>query len=103
MSVTGIYFQMYVQVNTETCPEIDPQLELEFQIEIRKIPDKCCPEIVKTACRSNGKLYKPEEKWKSLTDSCVTETCTTGPNITKHREVEVCLKQCAQVKMFYCI
>ncbi|XP_014469310.1 PREDICTED: hemocytin isoform X2 [Dinoponera quadriceps] len=88
--------RMYVQTNTENCPEIDPQLELEFEIETRKVSGKCCPEIVKTACRNNGKTYEPGQKWKSFTDSCVTETCTTGPNITKHMEVEVCSKQCAQ-------
>lgn len=88
-------------MNTETCPEIDPQLESEFQLEFRKVSEKCCPEIVKTACRSNGMLYKPGEKWKSLTDSCVTEICTKSPNITKHREVEMCSEQCARVRIFY--
>lgn len=78
-------------------------MESEYEIETRKIPGKCCPEIVKTACRSDGKLYKPGEKWISLTDSCITETCVAGPNVTKHTEVEVCTKQCAQVKMFYCV
>lgn len=92
---------MYLQANTETCPEIDPQVESDFEIEARKIPGKCCPEIVKTACRSDGKLYKPGETWKSLTDSCVIETCVSGPNITKHKEVEVCSKQCAQVRTLY--
>ncbi|XP_026826604.1 hemocytin isoform X2 [Ooceraea biroi] len=88
---------VYVQANTETCPEIDRQLELEFEIEERKIPGKCCPEFVKTACRSDEKLYKSGEKWKSLKDNCITETCVIGPNITKHKEeVEVCSKQCAQ-------
>lgn len=88
-------------MNTETCPEIDPELELEFEIEAQKISGKCCPEIVKTACRYEGKLYKPREKWKSLKDSCITETCVNGPNITKHKEVEVCSKQCAQVRISF--
>ncbi|XP_071561739.1 hemocytin [Temnothorax nylanderi] len=87
---------VYLQANTETCPEIDPQMEFDFEIEARKIPGRCCPEIVKTSCRNDGKLYKPGETWKSLTDSCVIETCVGGPNITKRKEVEVCSKQCAQ-------
>lgn len=92
---------MYLQANTETCPEIDPQMESEFEVEARKIPGRCCPEIVKTACRNDGKLYKPGETWKSLTDSCIIETCVDGPNITKRKEVEVCSKQCAQVRTLY--
>lgn len=87
---------VYLQANTEICPEIDPQVEAEFEIEARKIPGRCCPEIVKTACRSDGKLYKPGETWKSLTDSCVIETCIDGTNISKRKEVEVCSQQCAQ-------
>lgn len=92
---------MYLEASTETCPEIDPQVEFEFEIEARKIPERCCPEIIKTACRNDEKLYKPGETWKSLTDSCVIETCVDGPNITKRKEVEVCSKQCAQVRTFY--
>ena len=92
---------MYLEASTETCPEIDPQVKSEFEIEAHKIPGRCCPEIVKTACRNDGKLYKPGEIWKSLTDSCVIETCVDGPNITKRIEVEVCSKQCAQVRKFY--
>lgn len=91
---------MYIQANTEICPEIDPQLESEYEVEERKIPEKCCPEYVKTACRSDGKIYKSGEKWKSLTDNCVIETCI-GPNITKHKEIEVCSTQCALVSIFY--
>ncbi|EFN85665.1 Hemocytin [Harpegnathos saltator] len=87
---------VYVRASTKTCPEIDPELKSEFDVETRKVRGECCPEIVKTACRSNGKIYQPGQKWKSLVNSCVTETCTTGPNITKHKETEVCLKQCAQ-------
>lgn len=64
---------------------------------MRRISGKCCPEIVKTACRNDGRLYKPGEKWRSLADSCITETCVIGPNITKHKEVEVCVKDCAEV------
>lgn len=75
-------------------------MESEFEIEMRKIPGQCCPEVVKTACRSDGKLYKPGEKWRSLTNSCIVETCVAGPNMTKHTEIEVCAKQCAQVKNF---
>ena len=92
---------MYLEASTETCPEIDPQVKSEFEIEVSKIPGRCCPEIVKTACRNDGKLYKPGETWKSLTDSCVIETCVDGPNITKHKEIEVCSKQCTQVRTFY--
>jgi len=91
---------MYVQANTETCSEIDRQLELDFEIEARKIPGKCCPEIIKIACRNGEMLYKPGDKWKSLENNCVTETCVIDSNITKHKEVEVCSKQCAQVRIF---
>ncbi|KAL6266408.1 hypothetical protein P5V15_003260 [Pogonomyrmex californicus] len=87
---------VYLQANTEICPEIDPQVEFEYEIEQRKIPGRCCPEIIKTACRSDGKLYKPGESWTSFADNCVVETCVDGPNITKHRKVETCSKQCAQ-------
>jgi len=76
-------------------------VESEFETETRQIPGKCCPEIVKTACRNDGKLYKPGEKWRSSTDSCIIETCVAGPNITKHTEVEMCTKQCTQVRMLY--
>lgn len=91
---------MYIQANTEICPEIDPQLESEYEVEERKIPEKCCPEYVKTACRSDGQIYKTGERWRSLADKCVIETCV-GPNITKHKEIEVCSTQCAPVRIFY--
>lgn len=68
-------------------------------MEERKIPEKCCPEYVKTACRSDGQIYKPGEKWRSLTDNCVIETCV-GPNITKRKEIEVCSTQCSPVRIF---
>ncbi|KAL0131073.1 hypothetical protein PUN28_002574 [Cardiocondyla obscurior] len=87
---------VYLQATTETCLDADPQVESDFVIETRKILGKCCPEIVKVACRNDKEIYKPGETWKSLTDNCVIETCVNGPNITKRKEIEVCSKQCAQ-------
>ncbi|XP_070162344.1 hemocytin isoform X2 [Polyergus mexicanus] len=85
---------VHIQANTEICPEIDSQLESEYEVEERKIPEKCCPEYIKTACRNDGQIYKIGERWRSLADNCVIETCV-GPNVTKHKEIEVCSTQCA--------
>ncbi|CAK9818181.1 SSPO [Anthophora quadrimaculata] len=86
---------VYVESLTERCPNVDPQDEVEFEIEKQYIPGQCCPQFVKTGCRHNGTVHKSGEKWKSLDDNCVTEICALESNVTKYKEVEVCNTQCA--------
>ncbi|KAG7205161.1 hypothetical protein KM043_018256 [Ampulex compressa] len=93
-SCDSIDGNILVRAITQKCAEIDPMDEEEFELEKRLIPHHCCPEIVKTACRYRGQIYQPGQRWKSLSNSCVTEICVLEFNVTKQREVEVCSKEC---------
>ncbi|KZC09215.1 Hemocytin [Dufourea novaeangliae] len=86
---------VYVESVTETCPNVDPSEEMEFEVEKQQIPGQCCPMFVKTGCRYNDVVYKSGDKWKSLLDPCVTEFCALNSSVTKYKEVEVCSKVCA--------
>ncbi|XP_076276507.1 hemolectin isoform X2 [Lasioglossum baleicum] len=87
-----------VESTTEKCPVVDPWEEAEFRIERWYVPGQCCPEMAKTGCRSNDKVYEPGEKWKSTVDDCVTEYCAmnaSGNFVAKYKEVEACSQKCA--------
>ncbi|XP_043259225.1 hemocytin isoform X1 [Colletes gigas] len=86
---------VHVESVVEKCPEIDSLEEAAFVIEKQYTPGQCCPQFVKTGCRYYDKVYKPGESWKSMSDNCVTELCVLDSNVTKHKEVEVCSKNCA--------
>ncbi|KAK2585761.1 hypothetical protein KPH14_010370 [Odynerus spinipes] len=94
-SCQSINGSLYINAITEKCPEIDPLEEEEFKIEKQYIPYKCCPNIIKTACRHNGYIYAPGEKWKHSNDNCITEVCILGTNgLTKQQEIETCSQEC---------
>lgn len=94
-SCKSIEGMLHIEATEKTCKEVDLTEEQEFQIEVREVPGECCPEIVRTACRSNGKLYKPGDKWISANDSCVTEFCMDGDyGAAKKQETKTCTKQC---------
>ncbi|XP_043682227.1 hemocytin isoform X2 [Vespula pensylvanica] len=94
-SCQSINGSLYINSVTEKCPQIDPTDEQEFEIERYSVPYKCCPDIVKTACRHNDQIYKPGEKWKHSNNNCITEICVLGTNgLTKQQEIETCLKEC---------
>ena len=86
--------RVYVESLAEKCPEMDARDAAEFEIEKRNITGQCCPQFVKVACRHNGTVYRPGEKWKSLDDKCVTEVCVLDDTVTKSKDTEVCNKNC---------
>lgn len=87
---------------TEICKEIDPSVEQNFLLDRRPLPGKCCPEIVKTACRYEGKIYKSGDKWKSSNDKCKIEMCVENPNgIAIQQEIITCVKECPKVRIIF--
>ncbi|XP_031828807.2 hemolectin [Nomia melanderi] len=85
---------VYIESVVEKCPDIDPLEEIEFEVEKLYVEKQCCPEFVKTGCRYNNEVHKPGEKWKSLENNCITESCVLNSTVTKYKEVEVCSKKC---------
>ncbi|EDW29183.1 GL18548 [Drosophila persimilis] len=57
---------------------------------------KCCGSCVPTGCHHDGKLYKPDEQWRSL-DKCITYTCVSlDGQLIRHESHETCadVSQC---------
>ena len=87
--------QPQIQAFTETCKEIDISDEIDYQLEQRYVPGKCCPETIKTACKEDDNIYNPGETWMSKNDRCKIEMCEEGPNgIAKQHKIISCAKEC---------
>ena len=93
------HFQLHVEMTSESCETIDPSEESNYKIKTQKVDGKCCPQIVRTACLSDGKYYKPGKSWKSSVDSCIFESCveTAEGLIVKQKETKTCNTNCPQV------
>lgn len=97
-----MFLKLHVQVSKENCKIVDPSEEDNYKLDYQKVLGKCCPNIVRTACLSDGKYYEPGENWQSSYDACVIESCTFTPEgtIVKQKETKTCNKDCAKVRYF---
>ncbi|XP_016844891.1 hemocytin [Nasonia vitripennis] len=87
-----------VQVSKENCEIVDPSEEDNYKLDYQKVLGKCCPNIVRTACLSDGKYYQPGQNWQSSDDACDIESCIFTPEgrIVKQKASQTCNKDCAK-------
>ncbi|KOX75564.1 Hemocytin [Melipona quadrifasciata] len=91
----------------KTCPPV-PSCSEYHELKTDTKRDACCatyecapPKDLclynvesQIACRHNGTVYRPGEKWKSLDDKCTMEVCVFDDTVTKYKDTEVCNKNC---------
>ncbi|KAF0304934.1 Hemocytin [Amphibalanus amphitrite] len=93
------YQPVCVRVACQLPSEADEQ-EYVYE-ENEDSADLCCPELERTACRDNGKVYQPGNSWQPSiggrpVDPCVTWTCENDPKhgVIKVSNREKCAKEC---------
>ncbi|KAJ8974052.1 hypothetical protein NQ317_002298, partial [Molorchus minor] len=78
------------------CPPLKTVSDFtDYELKREPVFEQCCPNIKRTACKHNGRIYKVGETWPKGTDYCTTLECVEGPNgVQKETQVKSCDKKC---------
>ncbi|KAL1513261.1 hypothetical protein ABEB36_002690 [Hypothenemus hampei] len=75
------------------CPTVELHEDhLNYKLQLINISKKCCPEIVRSACKFGGKIYEVGQEWQQDNDYCKTYSCTKTDKV----RIETSVKNCAE-------
>ncbi|RZC42307.1 hemocytin, partial [Asbolus verrucosus] len=67
----------------------------DYEFDTQPVYDKCCPDITRSACKHNNKVYKVGETWIKEDDPCTIFGCINGTNgVLKETKITNCDNNC---------
>ncbi|KAG8238938.1 hypothetical protein J437_LFUL000776 [Ladona fulva] len=83
---------------TVRCPSAEENPDSKDYV-LKEVPVKgvCCPEIVRTACQDEGKIYQVGKEWSQPGEHCISHQCVLSTNaslVIKQFKIRQCEKEC---------